>query len=235
MLLLLTLDVAAPLWAVTGAGRFLTYPWQLVLLAAPLLAALGGSLPALNVTLGRASLWLILAGVALLSSYPYLQPNFTTFAPPPAPVATMGLQPDLVVLQAAVVEEPAQTTRTQGVEQAASMTSTLTVTWQVLQPLPFDYSIFFQAVSTTPEGDTVLAQLDTQPFQGTAPATSWLQGTILTDTYVLVVPVQPLAGLPAEDQAVGKVRYFFGLYDWRDGSRLPVNGGLDDKLIFYGE
>lgn len=231
VILLLTLEVSAPLWALTGAGRLFTYPWQLILLTGPLLAALGGSLPLLNPMLGRPHLWLILAGVALLSSYPYLQPDYTPYVPPPAPVATLGLRPDLVVLEAGVVETPVES----GVADAAvmvtsSLSSTITVTWQVLQPLPLDYSVFFQAVAATSEGDKVLAQLDTQPFQGTAPATSWTPGQILTDTYTLVLPGELLAELPA-----GEVRYLYGLYDWRDGARVPVNGGIDDKLIFYGQ
>jgi hypothetical protein len=245
VLLLLTLNIAAPLWALTGVDRLLSYPWQLLLLAGPLLAVLGGSLPALNPALGRAPLWVILAGVALLSSYPYLQPTYTTLLPPAAPVATLGLRPDLVVLEAVLVEEPATlaptstTTPTLTSALTHTLTSTLTITWQVLHPLPFDYSVFFQAVAATPDGDQVLAQVDTQPLQGTTPATSWLPGEIFTDTYVLTVPVPAPMAAPAGDPAaaagqVSQIRYFFGLYDWRDGSRMPVNGGLDNKLILYG-
>jgi hypothetical protein len=225
IILLLTLDVSAPLWALTGAGRLLTYPWQLVLLAGPLLAALGGALPALNPTLGRAHLWLILAGVALLGSFSYLQPDYTVYTPPAAVVGTLGLRPELVVLEADLVETPVGGT----VESTSNLSSTLTVTWQVLQPLPFDYSVFFQAVAPTGQGDQVLAQLDTQPFQGTAPATTWIPGQILTDTYTLVLPGDAL-----ENVEGGEVRYLYGLYDWRDGARLPVDGGIDDKMIFDG-
>jgi hypothetical protein len=53
-----------------------------------------------------------------------------------------------------------------------------------------------------------------------------VQGQILTDTYQLELP----SSLPA-----GELRYIYGYYDWRDGSRVPVNGGIDDKLILYGE
>ena len=31
------------------------------------------------------------------------------------------------------------------------------------------------------------------------------------------------------------LRYYFGYYDWRDGKRLPVNGGMDDKLVLHGQ
>ncbi len=71
-----------------------------------------------------------------------------------------------------------------------------------------------------------MAQVDTQPRQGLEPATSWQVGKIMTDTYQLELP----SPLPESG-----VRYFYGYYDWRDGTRLPVDGGIDDKLILYGK
>ncbi|MBK8050491.1 MAG: hypothetical protein IPK16_27345 [Anaerolineales bacterium] len=47
ILVLLTFGFSEPLWRVTGAGRLLTYPWQLMILAAPLIAVTAGALPAL--------------------------------------------------------------------------------------------------------------------------------------------------------------------------------------------
>ncbi|MCC6457447.1 MAG: hypothetical protein IT328_21000 [Caldilineaceae bacterium] len=214
IVLLLSLTIAAPLWSLTGAGRLLTYPWQLLLLACPLLAVTAGSLPALNPHLQRAPLWLTLVGLVMLSSYPYLSADYTQVTPPAAPVATFGQHPDLVLLEANLSEDK------------AAGEATLDVTWQVLQPLPFDYSIFFQAVRPEDDGWQVVAQLDTQPRQGLEPATSWLPGKIMTDTYQLELP----SPLPQ-----GELRYFYGYYDWRDGTRLPVDGGIDDKLILYGD
>jgi hypothetical protein len=57
------------------------------------------------------------------------------------------------------------------------------------------------------------------------PATQWQPGAILGARYTLA--------LPPEAQGAN-LRYYFGFYDWRDGTRLPVNGGLDDKLVFDG-
>jgi hypothetical protein len=114
------------------------------------------------------------------------------------------------------------------------------VTWQVLQPIAFDYNIFFQATIETNNEIVVLAQLDTQPRQGLEPATSWAVGTVMTDTYTLELPntVLPNTVLPntvlPNTGAAGNVRYFYGFYDWRDGTRLPVDGGIDDKLILHG-
>ena len=56
ILILSTLAVSAPLWQVTGAGRLLTYPWQLLLVAAPLLAAAAGALPSPAARPARAGL-----------------------------------------------------------------------------------------------------------------------------------------------------------------------------------
>jgi hypothetical protein len=212
IILLLVLPWAAPLWSLTRVERLLTYPWQLLLVASPLFAALAGSLPALNKSLERVPLSLV--GVALLSGYPYLHADFTQVDPPRAPVATFGMNPDLVLLAAQVSED------------VEAHEAKLDVTWQVLQPLTFDYNVFFQAVTQTENEWQVLSQLDTQPRQGLEPATVWEVGKIMTDTYTLELP-DPLPQ--------GEVRYFYGYYDWRDGTRLPVDGGIDDKLILHGE
>ena len=71
-----------------------------------------------------------------------------------------------------------------------------------------------------------MAQLDAQPLAGARPATSWRPGEILAETYTL-----DLSNAPADTP----LRYYFGYYDWRDGQRLPVDGGLDDKLVLDGE
>jgi hypothetical protein len=187
-----------------------------LLLAAPLLAVVAGSLPALNPALARTPLWLTLAGIALLGGFPYLHADYTQILPPRAPIATFGDAPVLVLLAA-------------DLDEGAEKTS-LDVTWQVLQPLPFDYNLFFQAViagdAAANTDEQVVAQLDTQPRQGTEPATTWRVGAIMTDTYTLAMP----STLPE-----GEVRYYFGYYDWRDGTRLVVDGGRDDKLILLGE
>jgi hypothetical protein len=214
LFLLLSLPLAAPLWELTRADRLLTYPWQLFLLASPLFAVTAGSLPALNQHLQRTPLWLALVGLALLSSYPYLHADYTQVQPPRAPVATFGMKPDLLLLAAEVDED------------VEARSAALDVTWQVLQPIPFDYNVFFQAVTEVEDEWQVLAQLDTQPRQGLEPATTWAVGEIITDTYTLELP----SLLPE-----GAVRYYYGYYDWRDGARLPVDGGIDDKLILYGE
>ena len=75
----------------------------------------------------------------------------------------------------------------------------------------------------------MVAQLDAQPRQGLAPATTWVPGTVMTDTFRLEFNDE----LTPDERAT--LRYYFGFYDWRDGARLPVDGGIDDKMILHGQ
>jgi hypothetical protein len=214
VLILFTLRLSAPLWQWTGAHGLLTYPWQVLLLATPLLAVTAGSLPALYPDFSSTTSWSVLVAVVILSSYSNLTTDFTQVTPPELPVAVFGANNNLVVLDASLTESsnPRQ--------------ALLTVTWQSLQPLDFDYNVFLQALTGDEASPTVVAQLDTQPLSGQRPATSWRPGEILVDTYRLDL---------AASQAPGGLRYYFGYYDWRDGKRLPLDGGIDDKMIFYGQ
>jgi hypothetical protein len=210
----LSLGVSAPLWRLSRADQLLTYPWQVLLAAAPFLAAGAGSLPALNKRLACTGYWTALLVLVLMSSYPYLTTDFTEYQPPDVPVALVGPANDLVLLEANLVKESAP----DRVE--------LTVVWQPLQPMRFDYNVFFQALQFDEAQDQlqVVAQLDAQPLAD-LPATAWQVGQILSATYQLDLPVDP-------NQT--QLQYYFGYYDWRDGSRLPVNNGADDKVVFYG-
>jgi hypothetical protein len=210
LLLVLTLTYSAPLWRLSGAGRFLSYPWQLLLLAAPLLAATAGSLAAMNRALRRIPLWIVLVLLTTLLSYPYLTAAYTDTLPPERPEAMIGHEGNLAVLTTDLTE--------------ADDGTTLTVVWQPLRPLEFDYNVFFQAVSETDDGINIVAQLDTAPLGEEAPATTWQSGQIYRNEYRLDLD----ADIP------GPLTYYFGYYDWRDGSRLPVNGGITDKMVFYG-
>jgi hypothetical protein len=218
LLVALSLGWSAPLWRLSGADRLLTYPWQILLLAAPLLATTAGSLPALLPDLASGlsgpAYWTVLVAVAVLASYPYLAPSYTTVRPPARPVAMLGAN-QLAILAADITE--------------ADGSAMLDITWQVLQPLASDENIFFQAIGGEGEDERVVAQLDTQPSGPEHPTTSWQPGEILTQRYALALP-------PAEQAEAGSPRrYYFGFYDWRSGERLPVDGGIDDKLVLYAQ
>jgi hypothetical protein len=210
----LSLGWSAPLWRWTGADQLLTYPWQILLLAAPLLALLAGSLPALNGEFATPALWTSLVALVILSSFGYLTTTFTQTPPPPVPVAIFGPDQNILLLSAELIETE------------TPPTAELRIFWQTLHPLAVDYNIFFQAQSGSEVAPQVLAQLDQQPLNGVRPATSWRPGEILTDSYRL-----DLTGISTAEP----IRYIFGYYDWRDGARLPLADGHDDKLVFYGE
>lgn len=219
ILLGLTLGISQPLWEWTRASRLLSYPWQLLIVAAPLLAVVTASAVALSPVFQRPLLWTALVALVVLSSYPYLTADYTRYQPPERPVAIVGERQELVLLEAHLTQDPRHAV------------AELSVTWQVLHPLTFDYNVFFQALAPGENGLQVVAQLDTQPLQGKRPATTWQVGEILEDHYRL--DLSQVADLLQEDP--GRLQFYFGYYDWRDGSRLPVDGGIDDKLVFHGE
>ncbi|MCB0061888.1 MAG: hypothetical protein KDE19_07230 [Caldilineaceae bacterium] len=214
VLVLLTLPLSQPLWAWSGAGRLLTYPWQLLLLSVPLWAVTAGALPAYHRLFRQTPTWVVVALLIVLNSYGYLSADFTQVTPPTTPIALFGEQSEIVVLDVALTEN----------RQPRS--TELTVTWQVLHPLAVDYNIFFQALRGDEQALTVSRQMDRQPLGPEQPPTRWQPGQIYQATYTL-----DLEGIPAD----ALLTYYFGYYDWHDGTRLPVNWGIDDKLIFYGQ
>ena len=108
----------------------------------------------------------------------------------------------------------------------------LDVTWQVLKPPGFDYNVFFQALVLNEDATQVVAQLDVQPMNGERPATTWRNGEIFNDTYRLELPdIAEVTNL----ERCSATLLSGAIYDWRDGARMPVDGGIDDKVIFYGE
>lgn len=214
LLVLLALGWSAPLWQISGAERLLAYPWQILLLAAPLLATAAGSLPVLLPDLASPADWTVLVTLTVLGSYPYLAPTYTTVQPPSKPIAIVGPN-QLAILAADITEADGQ--------------AALDVTWQVLQTPASDDNVFFQAIAAvTGEGEQekVVAQLDTQPAGAERPPTSWQPGEIFTQRYTLDLTQAP-SGEP--------LRYYFGFYDWRSGQRLPVDGGIDDKLVLHAD
>lgn len=214
--LLLTLGPSALLWQLSGADRLLTWPWQLLLPGLPFLALMAGSLPSLNSQLACRGYWAALLALGLMSSYPYLTADFTQYTPPAAPVAVYGERGEIVLLEATLHES-----------SAGGYDATLETVWQPVQPIDFDYNLFFQALRPGASGADyeVVAQLDQQPFS-LRPATTWQPGEILTSTYTLALPVDP---------ASVSLRYYFGYYNWQDGTRLPVNRGPDDKVVLFGQ
>jgi hypothetical protein len=89
-------------------------------------------------------------------------------------------------------------------------TLTLTLTWQSLQPVPYDATTFVHLKGTD---GSLVAQVDRQPFDGRFPTSYWLPGQVVTD----VVSLSPL---PAVHDR--KLVLSVGMYTWPSLERLAV-------------
>ncbi len=238
VLVLLTTTLARPLWNIELLAATVTYPWQLLALAGPLLALLAGAVVVVERRLAVLPLWAAAAALVVLSSYAYLAPRFTQVTPDAAVPAIFGagqvtllagdvspLTPNPSPLRGegspgAPLLAPSPS-EGEGWGEGESLTATIpltvTVAWQALQPVDFDYNVFVHAVDAA--GNRV-AQWDGQPQRGgeAYPMTTWPVGEIVQNSYRLEL-----------DRAAAPVqRVYIGLYNWQTGERLPVNG--DDKV-----
>lgn len=213
---LLATSASTLFWEASHADRLLTYPWQVLLVVAPLQAVLIGMMPIVISELETPVYWSVLAAIIVLASLSHLAPAYTQTHVAMRPVAILG-ENQILILGAQLTE------------QESPRAATLEVTWQPLRPLDFDYNVFFQAVNPTDAagaaGD-VVAQIDVQPLGDAQPPTSWRPGQVLTNSYTL-----NLADAPSATPMI----YYFGYYDWRDGKRLTVDAGRDDKLVLHGK
>ena len=101
---------------------------------------------------------------------------------------------------------------------------TLTLTWQSLQPVPYDATTFVHVRGADGE---LLAQVDRQPLDGRFPTSYWLPGQVVTDTIRL-----SLTRLYD-----GPLTLNIGMYTWPSLERLPVvdtTGALqrDNVMVF---
>lgn len=208
----LSLSVSEPLWRLTRAEHLLSYPWQMLLVIAPLAVAPLAFLPLLFEEMEAPAYWIALMALIVLGSLGATLPDYTQVRPAARPVALFG-DNQILLLDARLIEET---------EPASAQ---LEVTWQPLRPLIVDYNIFFQALARGDDGDQVVTQLDMQPLGDAQPPTSWRPGQVLTAIYTL-----DLSAAPPDQPLI----YYFGYYDWRSGVRLPLAAG-DDKLVFYGK
>jgi hypothetical protein len=84
-------------------------------------------------------------------------------------------------------------------------------TWQGLEQIDEDYTIFLQVLS---ENDQIIGQLDVKPAQGTRPTNLWEPGERLTDNYTI-----PLSMGVSVDQSY---RLIIGFYRLSDFQRLAI-------------
>jgi hypothetical protein len=210
--ILLVLPPVAFLWQATGLDRFLSYPWQLLALTGPPLAFLSGSAVRLDNRLAELPALAGLVSLVVLASYPYLAPRFTQVNPGPEPVALIqpldAQAPQILMLDYAVVP-PAEITPT----------LTLTLTWQVIEPVTGDYTVFVHVLDQ--DGSRV-AQRDARPCNGECPTNTWEPGELIVDRHQLELPPGSLsrAYLLAT-----------GLYLLDTGERASVVGRDDGMVI----
>ncbi len=184
ILILLTTTLARPLWrALPTLAGTLTYPWQLFALVGPLLAILAGAVLVVERRLALLPMWAGLVVFVVLSSTAYLSPRFTQVDPSTAPAAIFGSnQVTLLTAGATFLNEqtpsaaspytlqpavlPPATLQPADLQPATlppATPLTVTVAWQALQPIDFDYNLFVHAVD---EAGNKLAQWDGQPQRG---------------------------------------------------------------------
>jgi hypothetical protein len=96
---------------------------------------------------------------------------------------------------------------------------TVKLRWRGAAPMAQAYKVFVHVLDAS--GQQVLAQRDAEPRDGTAPTTSWVEGEVIDDEYVVVLP----AGL-----ASGEYPVEVGVYDPRSGERLALPGG-DNRFL----
>lgn len=198
LLLVASLDIVAhhvALIATTVAA-----PWQLLLLALPLLAVTAASALRFLPELRQAPLWAALLILPLLAAVPYLSPARVVYDVPSTAVATFGEQ------QVMLLRLEREGTPAPGADV------TVHAEWMALQPLAFDYSLFLHAEDAA---GATHSQIDVQPLGGERPMTTWKPGEIIADTYHLAIPSDAPAGL----------HLTLGLYNWQTQERLRTAGG----------
>lgn len=100
--------------------------------------------------------------------------------------------------------------------QAATATEVVTLTWQLVTPIQ-DRKVF---VHVSDSSGKLVAQDDSLPARGLAPASWWQVGDIITDTHVVT-----LGSLPS-----GEYRVTVGMYSNTDGVRTAAHGPDDRRL-----
>ncbi len=233
--ILLQFGFTAPLWNLLSLTQTLAYPWQLLGLVGLCLAVLAGAGVWLDEQLARLPLFAGMVTLIILSSYPYLSPQFKHLEPEliAGPQALLGQK------QVALLSHNFSTTingNTAGLEQGpvsiplashgplkADDVLQFNVIWQPLQPLNEDWKIFVHLVDAN---GRVLAQFDGQPLEGTYPTSRWIPGELVKDSYPLILP---------PDASPGPYRVFAGFYNEATGLRLSVPGDSEGRVVLNVE
>lgn len=92
-------------------------------------------------------------------------------------------------------------------------TFTITLYWEVLAPIPADYSVFVHVLPNASPSTPPVAQHDAWPCAGSEATHHWQADEGVIDPHPIALP----AGLPP-----GQYEVWLGLYEWSSGVRVPV-------------
>ncbi len=219
VLVLLCLHMSAWLWPIAGFDDLLTYPWQVLALSGLPLAFLAGSVIRFNRHLSEMPAWAGVLAVVILASYPYLEPRYTQVDPGPEPVA---------LLQPVEAETPQIMLLDYKVERsdqlAAAQTLTVTLTWQAVEPVANDYTVFVHILG---EDGTRITQRDSRPCNGECPTDSWQPGEVIVDRYKLSWS----QGIDVETPSTQPAQVALGLYLAESGDRASVADREDGMVV----
>jgi hypothetical protein len=166
---------------------------------------------------GRA-LWFWAIALLVLASYPYLMPSFTQVDPGPEPLA---------LIQTVEADKPNEANAVQIMlleaevtpPTAIASTLALTLTWQAVEPVTDDYTVFVHILT---EDQIKAGQLDSRPCSGDCPTDTWQPGEIVVDRYEIEL---------SPDAPPGPYRLAVGLYVLDTGDRAVVVG-RDDRTVY---
>ncbi len=220
LVILPTLRTAVLLWRATGLGALVPRPWQLLAMAGLPLAFLAGSTIRHEQRLAKLPAWAGLVGLVVLASYPYVAPRFIPTGsedPGPEPIAvfqsSQTASPQILILAAEVGPHSESTTE--------PVSLTLTLTWQSLEPVAKDYTVFAHLLAADDQA-TKIAQQDARPCGGECPTNAWQPGDVIVTSYEFDVPA---------DAPPGPYRFAVGLYLLETGERAAV-AGRDDDMVY---
>jgi len=212
LIVLLCLPVSAWFWDLSGLDALLTHPWQMLALSGMPLAFLAGSIIRLDRRFATLPAWAGVVALVILASYPYLAPHLIQVDPGAEPVALLQAAeagaPQIMLLDYEIAQ-PAEISETQ--------TLTLTLAWQVADPVTEDYTVFVHVLD---RNGAKVAQRDARPCDGECPTNTWQPGQVIEDRYYLELTQD--AGAPAQ--------LAVGLYLLESGDRALVVG-RDDRTV----
>lgn len=205
VMIVLTFEIAAPLWTVIGL--VLAHPWQLLTFAGLALALVAGTVVDLDERLTRPAMLAVLVVLPVVAAYGYLSPRYLDANPTRPQIAIFG-DNEIALLDYRIVGP---------LRHGATLR--LQLQWQALRGVDHDYTVFVHAVNA--DGNTY-AQEDAKPGDGALPTIQWTPGQIISDTHTIQIDVDgPREGYHLE----------VGLYQGGSGRRALLDNGAESLIL----